>query len=43
MKIKFRKGGFEAFFLTPTIVKAPPPNNKWGLCWLHSAIWLAKD
>lgn len=42
MKLTFSKGSFETFFLTPTIFKAPTPNNRWGICWLHSAIWIDK-
>ena len=42
MKLTFSKGSFETLFLTPTIVKAPIPNNRWGVCQLHSAIWIDK-
>lgn len=43
MKLTFSKYKFETFFLIPTIVKAPIPNGRWGICWLHSAIWIDKQ
>lgn len=42
MKLTFSKNKFETFLLIPTIVKAPIPNGRWGICWLHSAIWIDK-
>lgn len=41
MKILFKKGVFETFFLLPTIVRAPISKD-WGICWLRSVIWFKK-